>query len=259
MVILEIKELIKDFLGLRAINNVSIDVREKEIFGLIGPNGSGKTTLFNLITGFLKPNKGLIFYKGQLISGKEPYEIARLGLLRTFQLVNLFPNLTVEENIIAGCHLISTDSFVSSIFYNKGFRKSIKKIDSRAQEIMEFLNLSIYKNVIAKSLPLGEERKLELAITLASNPSFLLLDEQWAGMNQKESVELSRCIKNIRDEVGITMIVVEHNMSVVMELCDRIAVLDYGSKIAEGTPREIATNKTVISVYLGSKYEDSGN
>ena len=259
MVILEIKELTKDFLGLRAVNNISVDVREKEIFGLIGPNGSGKTTLFNLITGFLKPTKGSIFYKGQLISGKEPYEIANLGLLRTFQLVNLFTNLTVEENIIAGCHLISTDSFMGSFFCNKGFRKSVRKIGSKAKEIMEFLNLTKYKNTIAKSLPLGEERKLELGITLASNPSFLLLDEQWAGMNQKESVELSRCIKNIRDEVGMTIVVVEHNMSVVMELCDRIAVLNYGSKIAEGTPREIAHNETVISVYLGRQNEDSGN
>ena len=186
MVILEIKELTKDFLGLRAVNNVSLDVKEKEIFGLIGPNGSGKTTLFNLITGFYKPTEGSISYKGQIISGKEPYEIAKLGLLRTFQLVNLFPNLTVEQNIIAGCHLISTDSFIGSFFYNKGFRNGINKINNRTKEILEFLNLSKYKNVIAKSLPLGEERKLELAIALASNPSFLLLDEQWAGMMRKE-------------------------------------------------------------------------
>ena len=255
MVILEIRELIKDFSGLRAINNISLEIQENEIFGLIGPNGSGKTTLFNIITGFLKPTKGSIFYKGKLISRKEPFEIAKLGVMRTFQLVNLFPNLTVEENVLAGCHLKASDGFLSSIFYNKGFRNNKKELKDKIAMILEFLKLSHLKKNIAKNLSLGDERKLEIAIALAGEPTFLLLDEQWAGMNQKEGAELINCINDIRDK-GMTLMIVEHNMRIVMELCDRISVLHYGEKIAEGTPEEICSNKKVISVYLGRGYEN---
>lgn len=255
MVILEIRGLTKDFLGLRAVNNISFDVKENEIFGLIGPNGSGKTTAFNLITGFLKPTKGSILYKGELISGKEPFQIARMGVGRTFQLVKLFPNLTVTENVLAGQHLRATDGFLNSIFYNKAFRNKKKKLEDKGEEILEFLKLSNLKKSFANNLSLGDEQKLEIAIALASEPNLLLLDEQWAGMNQKESVELVNCIKSIRDK-GVTIVIVEHNMRVIMKICDRIAVLNYGEKIAEGTPKEISSNETVISVYLGGKYSN---
>lgn len=250
MSILRTKNLSIDFGGLRALDHLDLEIHEGEIFGLIGPNGSGKTTCLNLITGFLKPTGGEVIYKGKPIAGLKPYQIAERGIVRTFQLVRLFPNLTCKENIIVGRHLRIKGNMWGAITCSKGYREGEAKLRKETRESLDLVGLGEREGVVAKNLTVGEERKLEIAIALAAKPKVVLLDEPAAGMSPKESTELVSLIRSIQ-KMGMTVLVVEHNIRVVMDLCHRIAVLHFGVKIAEGTPEEITSNDEVISVYLG--------
>jgi branched-chain amino acid transport system ATP-binding protein len=251
MIILETQDLTKEFMGLKALTGVNLKINKGEIFGLIGPNGSGKTTCFNLITGFLKPTSGNILFAEKSVRGLAPFEIAKRGIVRTFQLVSLFPNLSCEENVIIGMHLkLMKSGLGEKLFWWKRRDVKLSALRTKAKEILRLMGMEGFLNMPAKNLPLGDERRLALAVALATDPKVLLLDEPAAGMSPRECVHLLQLIREIQKK-GITVLIVEHNMRVVMEICDRIAVLNYGEKIAEGIPKEIAENKQVISVYLG--------
>jgi branched-chain amino acid transport system ATP-binding protein len=254
MTILRIEGLTKDFGRLRALNDVTLNIQQGEILGLIGPNGSGKTTMLNVITGFLKPTAGNAIYKEGLLTGLKPHQIAKRGVTRTFQLTSLFPNLTVTENIIHGRHLYSKSSFFGSFFWNNRYRKEEARLRKEAMDILTFVNIREKCDMIAGNLPAAEQRILEIAIALASKPQLLLLDEPASGMNVPETASAMELIRSIQ-QMGTTVVIVEHNMKVIMQLCSRIAVLNQGIKIAEGTPQDISKNEEVISVYLGKRKE----
>jgi len=254
MTILRIEGLTKDFGRLRALNDVALNVQQGEILGLIGPNGSGKTTMLNVITGFLKPTAGSAIYKEGLLTGLKPHQIAKRGVTRTFQLTSLFPNLTAIENIIHGRHLYSKSSLFGSFFLNKSYREEEAKLRQEAMNILTFVNMQEKGDMIAGNLPAAEQRILEIAIALASEPELLLLDEPASGMNVPEAASAMELIRSIQQS-GTTVVIVEHNMKVIMQLCSRIAVLNQGVKIAEGPPQEISKNEQVISVYLGKRRE----
>ena len=250
MAILECYRIVKDFAGLRAVDNLDLKVEEGDILGLIGPNGSGKTTLLNVITGLLKPTAGDIMYKGRLITGLEPHQIAAVGIVRTFQITSIFPGLTAEQNIIVASHLRTNNNLSGAIFNTRGYRQEEVKLSQKASEILIFLGMEERKDAIASSLSPAEQRGLEVGIALAGEPELLLLDEPAAGLNPEECVRLIKMIQSIQQR-GITLVVVEHNMKVIMNLCTRVIVIDYGHKVAEGSPEEIARNDEVISIYLG--------
>ena len=250
MAILEVREIVKDFGGLRALDKLDFEVEQGAIFGIIGPNGSGKTTMLNIIAGLLKPTAGNILYKGKTIIGLQPNQIAAIGIERTFQLISIFSNLTAEENIINGMHLKAKNDFWGSIFNTRGYRREAVKLSKKAEEIIAFLGLEGREGMSAGSLSPGEQRALELGIALAGEPELLLLDEPAAGLNPEECTRLIKEIQSIQKN-GITSIVVEHNMKVVMGLCTRIIVIDYGKKVVVGSPEDIVHNNKVISIYLG--------
>ena len=250
MELLSVKGLVKDFKGLRALDNVNIDVHEKEIFGLIGPNGSGKTTLLNVITGFLQPTAGEILFKGKPITGLKPHEVAKRRIVRTFQLTSVYPGLTVEQNIITGSYLKSSTGVLESFLYTGKYRREKKALEEKAREILAFTGMEKQKDVLASNLAFGDERRLEIGIALATDPELLLMDEPAAGMNPEEQSKLMHMIQLLAQK-GITMIVVEHNMKVIMGVCTSIACLCYGKNLATGNPEEICCNEEVISVYLG--------
>jgi branched-chain amino acid transport system ATP-binding protein len=256
MAILEIEGLAKDFKGLRALNNVDIKIQQGEIFGLIGPNGSGKSTMINVITGFLKPTAGKITYKGELIGGLMPHQIAKKGVIRTFQLTSIFPDLTVEQNIIRGKHLNANSSILGSSFWTKGYRREEAKLKQEAIEMLALVNIQGKSKMVARNLPPAERKILDMAIAMAAKPTLLLLDEPASGMNAEEAVRVVELIRSLH-QTGITIVIVEHNMKVIMDLCFRIVVLNYGIKIAEGTPEEVANNQDVISIYLGKRRENN--
>lgn len=250
MVILETKALTIDFGGVRAVNQLDIEIQEGEILGLIGPNGAGKTTCLNIVTGFLKPSSGLVTFRKESITGLKPYEIAERGIIRTFQITSLFPDLTSEENVIVGSYLKTNGNIWGALSRSKTYRNQQTNLKGKAKEILNFVGLNAKRDIAAGKLPFGDQRKLEIAIALAGEPRLLLLDEPAAGMSPDESTKLMSLILSIR-KIGTTVWIVEHNMKVVMELCDRIVVLNYGTKIAEGAPKAIASDEKVISVYLG--------
>ncbi|OGO19586.1 MAG: ABC transporter ATP-binding protein [Chloroflexi bacterium RBG_16_50_11] len=245
MHLLEGKGVSIHFGGLMAVSDVDFYVDEGEVVGLIGPNGAGKTTLFNLISAALQPKPGEIRFKGQKINGFKPYKICRLGIARTFQIVKVFGSLPVIENVRIG-----------SLFGSAG-RISPADIDRKVSELLEFMGLSDVAYTPVKDLTLAHQKRLEVARALATQPSLLMLDELMAGLNPTELNEAMELVKKIRDS-GITIIMIEHVMKAIMNICDRIIVLNYGKKLAEGTPQEIANSKTVIEVYLGEK-SDAGN
>lgn len=250
MTLFEGKGVSIDFGGLRAVHNLDVQIHDGDLFGLIGPNGAGKTTCFNIMTGFLRPTSGSLLYKGESLFGLKPYQIAERGIVRTFQIASLFNNLSTEENIVVGRYLKTKGNVFGSIIRSRRYREEQAKIREKAREILDFVGMGEQKDVMAKTLPFGDQRKLEIAIAMATEPEFLLLDEPAAGMSPDESNKLMALIRSIR-KMGITILIVEHNMRVVMELCNRILVLNHGVRIAEGTPEEIANNSEVVTAYLG--------
>jgi|FaiFalDrversion2_1042247.scaffolds.fasta_scaffold00089_4 branched-chain amino acid transport system ATP-binding protein len=232
----------KCFGGLVALNNVSFSIESGEIVGLIGPNGSGKTTLFNVISGFYVPEQGRVFFTGQDITGRKPYEIARLGIGRTFQIPQSFPSLTTLENVAIG------------VLYSQRLRR-FSEASVQAQRLLQLVGLACKQLTLVKDLTLSEKKRLEIARALSTNPKVLLLDEVFAGLNPVETREAISLIQRLRDELGLTIFIVEHIMKAIMSTCDRIIVLNYGKKIAEGTPAEIAANREVQEVYLGKAWQ----
>jgi branched-chain amino acid transport system ATP-binding protein len=248
--LLSIEGLSRSFGGLRAVNNVSFSVKHHSIKALIGPNGAGKTTLFNLISGVLPPHKGTVIFDGTPIQALRPYEIARQGLSRTFQHIKLFPKMSALENVMMGRHRHGASGFLSGMLNLPWTWKEERDIRSSSLEVMDFLGISDYADYDARSLAYGQQRVVELARAMASEPKLLLLDEPAAGLNMKETAEMARLITKIRD-AGITVLIVEHDMSLVMNISDEIVVLSYGEKIADDVPLAVQTDREVIRVYLG--------
>lgn len=238
MPLLEGKRVTRYFGGLAAVQKVDFHVERGEIVGLIGPNGAGKTTLFNLISGALTPQSGEIWFKGENITGMKPHVICRKGIARTFQLVRVFPNMSVLENVLLG------------VLFGKSDGRTMGQARAEAEKWLDYVGLSAMKDVPARSLTLANQKRLEVARALATGPELLLLDELMAGLNPTEVAQAMDLVRRIREQ-GITVFMVEHVMKAIMGICDRIIVLHHGEKIAEGTPQEIATNRTVIEVYLG--------
>jgi branched-chain amino acid transport system ATP-binding protein len=243
------------FGGLMALRHVSFDVREGDIKALIGPNGAGKTTLLNIVSGIHQPDKGDVFFSGEKIVNVSPTRIARKGISRTFQHVELFGNMTVIENIMVGQYAKTKAGFLSSGFKLPFVMKEEKEIQRKSEEILEYINLGQRKDEPASNLPIGEQRTLEIGRALATGPRLVLLDEPAAGLNIKETRNLGEIIKKIRDELKITVVLVEHDMDLVMSISDSITVLNFGEVIAEGTPLEIQKNPEVIVAYLGEEEE----
>lgn len=248
--LLEIKDINVKFGGVTALNNVNLHVNEGEIAALIGPNGAGKTTVFNIVTGYYTPTSGDVVLDGESISGLRPYKIARKGLGRTFQNIRLFGDMTAAENVATAADSLNKSGLVGALFGAPRSRRDEKDSMEKAQELLRFIGLDHRAEQMAKNLPYGDQRRLEIARALALNPKVLLLDEPAAGFNPQEKVELGELIRKIRDR-GFAVLLIEHDMSLVMKISDRISVLDFGQKIAEGVPSEIQNSQRVIDAYLG--------
>jgi len=251
--LLNIVHLDHYFSGLKAVSDFNISLKTGEIVGLIGPNGAGKTTVFNLITGILKPTKGKIFFKGHSIDGKRPYIITELGIARTFQNIRLFSGMNVIENIKVAYHYQKKYSLLSAFLADHRYWKHETDMEGSAYELLKIFGLHEQSYNKAGSLPYGQQRKLEIARALATNPNLLLLDEPAAGMNPAEADQLLHTIHDLRDRFKVTILLIEHQMPVVMGVCERIKVMDFGETIAEGTPEEIQQNRRVIEAYLGEE------
>jgi branched-chain amino acid transport system ATP-binding protein len=241
----------KQFGGLVAVEALDIEVREKTIHSVIGPNGAGKTTFFNCVTGFYKIDAGEILFEGHSLAGLLPDQIVKLGITRTFQNIRLFPNLTVMENILVGLHGHLQAGFFGIVLGTPATRREEDAAGEEARRILKFVNLGGKGDLLAKNLPYGDQRRLEIGRALATRPRLLLLDEPTAGMNPRETREMMDLIRHLRDEMGITILLIEHQMRVVMGISETVTVLDYGKKIAEGGPEEIRNNPEVIEAYLG--------
>ncbi|OPJ55959.1 ABC transporter ATP-binding protein [Alkalithermobacter paradoxus] len=251
--ILKIKNITKQFGGLTAVGNVDFEVEKGSIFGLIGPNGAGKTTIFNLITGIYKITDGEMLFEDKRIDNLQPFQVAECGITRTFQNIRLFKKLTTYENILTACHNNSNYSLVDSIMRNKKFKTEESELIKQADELIKIMGLWDRKDDIAGNLPYGLQRRLEIGRALALKPKLLLLDEPAAGMNPEETIQLMHLIKEIRDRFDLTVVVIEHHMDLIMGICDNILVLNFGRKLAQGTPREIQENSSVVEAYLGKE------
>lgn len=250
MKLLQVDNLTKRFGGLVAVNGLDFHLDEGEILGLIGPNGAGKTTVFSMITGAFPPSLGAIFFKDKRITGLKPNRIARLGAVRTFQLTNLFPEMTVLQNVILGTHHKSGIGMFQFLYSGSRVRKNEALAREQATKVIDFMDLIDQIGILAKNLPHGQQRRLEMAIALAADPKLLLLDEPLQGMNQDEVRDMLTRIEKIRSG-GTSILLVEHNMKAVTNICDRLVVLDFGRKLDEGPPTTVMKNKAVIEAYLG--------
>jgi branched-chain amino acid transport system ATP-binding protein len=243
--------VVKRFGGLTAVNKMDFNLEKGEIVSIIGPNGAGKTTFFNTITGIYKPEEGQILFNGKSLIGLRPDQIAERGISRTFQNIRLFSNMSVIENILVGMHPHLKQSAIDALLLVNSFKKEELAAEKKAEELMQYVGLKGVGNELAKNLPYGAQRRVEIARALAAEPMMLLLDEPTAGMNPLETEDAIKLFRRIRDDKGITVLLIEHDMRVVMNISERISVMDYGEKIAEGTPAEIRANERVIEAYLG--------
>ena len=256
MSLLTLRSVDKVFGGLRALGKLAFSVENGQIFGLIGPNGAGKTTVFNVITGVYRPDGGQVLFDGEDISGWKPFDVAARGIARTFQNIRLFRSMTVEENVMVAGHHVHKAGVLSAVLRTRAHAADERALRARAHELLEVMNLRDYANHVAGSLPYGSQRRLEIARALMLAPKLVLLDEPAAGMNSQEADALKRQIRVLRDDMGLTVLLVEHNMSVVMSVCDRIHVVDHGETIAEGAPQQIRNDPRVIAAYLGQESDE---
>ena len=255
--LLEIDGLSKTFKGLHAVDGYRLALRPGEILGIIGPNGAGKSTVFNLLTGHIPPTSGKISFRGEDITRLSPDRIARRGIGRTFQNIRLFPSMTVLENVVSARQLHDRSGFLPTLFSLPAFRRTEKRLAMHAMEALSLFGLAERASVPATALPYGDQRRLEIVRALALEPTLLLLDEPTAGMNTRERMHVLELIRRIRDQYRLTIILVEHNMPLVMQLCERIQVLNYGQIIAEGTPEQVRADPKVVESYLGQVEEDA--
>lgn len=253
MALLDVKNLTKNFGGLTAVGDVTMHLDKGELVGLIGPNGAGKTTLFNLLTGVYEPSEGSVSLDGILLNSKKPYKIASFGLSRTFQNIRLFKDMTVLENVLVGMANQNNPHLLASFLRLPKFYSSEEKLHQKAMKLLAIFDLDGDAETLAKNLPYGQQRRLEIVRALATEPKILFLDEPAAGMNPQETAELTQLIRKIKEEFNITIMLIEHDMSLVMEVTERIYVLEYGRLIAHGTPDEIKNNQRVIEAYLGGE------
>lgn len=251
-VILNAEHITQRFGGLVALSDISMEVCSGEIVGIIGPNGAGKTTLFNVITGIYTPTEGTVSLLGQNVTGWKPHKITQLGFARTFQNIRLYSRMSVRDNVISGMHCHTKSGIFSAIFNTRAKRQEDKKCEEEADEILKLLDLYEFRFELSTSLPYGAQRKLEIARALAAHPKLLLLDEPAAGMNEQETAELANIVYSLK-EMGYTILLIEHDMKFVMNICERLYVLNNGCMIASGTPAEIKENPVVVEAYLGKE------